>query len=152
MADDEDVLAFGDLAKELLEIFYGGGGGECFGLLNRSLVTGFGADHGGGLKGALEWARDDEIKLYVQCIEHVSKLETVLFPFLVEGTLYVEEGICSAKASASVAKNIQIHNLFTYYRRPVCGSQPGVNVWCDVGLWWWFGRIVMEDSGVWHVK
>ena len=122
MADHEDVLAVGYLAKELLEVSYGGGGGECFGLLNRRLVTGLGADHGRGLEGALEWARDDEIKLYVQCIEHVSKLETVLFPFFIEGTLYVEEGICSAKTSAGVAKNIQIHNLFTYYRRAVCGS------------------------------
>ena len=122
MADHEDVLAVGDLAKELLEISYGGRGGECFGLLNRSFVTSFGADHGRGLKGAFEWARYDEIKLYVQCIEHVSKLETVLFPFFIEGTLYVEEGICSAKTSAGVAKNIQIHNLFTYYRTAVCGS------------------------------
>ena len=122
MTDYQNVLAGGDLAKELLEVSYGGGGGECFGLLNRSLVTGFSADHRGRLKGALERARDDEIKLYVQCIEHVSKLETVLFPFFIEGTLYVEEGICSAKASAGVAKNIQIHNLFTYYRRAVCGS------------------------------
>src|ERR1700733_11982610 len=121
MADHQDVLTIGDLAKELLEVFYGGGWGEYFGLLNRSLITGFGADHGGGLKGTLEWARDDEIKLYVQCIEHISKLETVLFPFFVEGTLYVEEGICAAKTGAGVAKNIQIHNLFIYYRKAVCG-------------------------------
>ena len=122
MADHEDVLVVGDFAKELLEVFDGGRWGKCLGLLNRSLITGFGADHGGGLKGTLEWARDNEIKLYVQCIEHVSKLETVLFPFFVEGTLYVEEGICAAKASAGVAKNIQIHNLFTYYRRAVLES------------------------------
>jgi len=122
VADHEDVLAVGDLAKELLEVLYGGGGGECFGLLNRGLVTGLGADHGGGLEGALEWARDDEIKLYVQCIEHVGELEAVLFPFFVEGTPYVEERVCSTKTGAGVAKNIQIHNLFTYYRRVVCGS------------------------------
>src|ERR1700722_8209326 len=119
MADHEDVFAVRDLAKELLEVLNGSGGGECFRLLNRSFVTGLGADHGGGLEGALEWARDNEIKLYVQCIEHVSKLETMLLPFFVEGTLYVEERVCSAKTSAGVAKNIQIHNLFTYYRRAV---------------------------------
>ena len=122
MADHQHVLAVGDFAKELLEVFDGGRWGECFGLLDRSLITGFGADHGGGLERTLEWARDNEIKLYVQCIKHISKLETVLFPFFVEGSLYVEERICAAKASAGVAKNIQIHNLFTYYRRAVCGS------------------------------
>jgi len=56
MADDEDVLVVGDLAKELLEVFDGGRWGKCFGLLNRSLITGFGADHGCSLEGTLERA------------------------------------------------------------------------------------------------
>ena len=56
MADEEEVLAIGALAEELLEVFEGGFGGERGGVQDLGLVAGLGADEGGGLEAALEGA------------------------------------------------------------------------------------------------
>jgi hypothetical protein len=79
-------------------------------------------------------------------------LKAVLLTFFVEGAFYVEEGVFSTKTGAGVAKNIQIHNLFTFYRRVVSGRWPGGELAVRCGLLWWFGGIVMEDSRVWLVE
>jgi hypothetical protein len=44
----------------------------------------------------------------------VGELEAVLFAFFIEGTFGVEEWVGAPQAGAGVAKNIQIHNLFTF--------------------------------------
>lgn len=54
VADDEEVLAFGAVVEELLEVFEGRFGGEGVGVEDLRLVTGFGADERCGLKTALE--------------------------------------------------------------------------------------------------
>ena len=57
----------------------------------------------------------------VERVEHVSELEAVSFAFFVEGALGVEEWIFAWLSGAGVAKYIQIHSLFTFYRRWVFG-------------------------------
>ena len=148
MADEEEVFAVGTLAKKLLKIFESCFGGERGGVENLRFVAGLGADEGCSLKAALEGARNDEVELDVQRVEHVSELEAVLLTFLVEGAFGVEEWIRAPQAGAGVAKNIQIHNLFIFYRRCVSGwylrGECAVRCW---GLGGWFGFVV-EDSGI----
>ena len=93
VADDQQVLALGALVEELLEVFEGGVGGEGGGVQDLGFVAGLGADEGGGLEAALERARDDEVELEVQGVQHVRELEAVALAFFVEGTLGVEEWI-----------------------------------------------------------
>jgi hypothetical protein len=111
MANDKEILAVGALAEELLEVFESSFGRERGGVQNLGFVAGLGADERSGLEAALERAGDDEIELDVQCIQHVSELETVLFALFVEGAFLVEKGISTTKSGAGVAEDENIHNL-----------------------------------------
>jgi len=55
----------------------------------------------------------------------MGELKGVFLPLFIDGTFHVEERVCPAKTSTGVAKNIQIHNLFIYYRRDVRGYSWG---------------------------
>lgn len=109
MADYEDVFVAADFVEEFLEVLFGGLGGECVGEQDLGLVAGLGADEGGGLEAALEGARDDEVELYVQCIQHMREMEAVPVAFFVEGPFEIEEGIFSAFPGAGVTKNEEVH-------------------------------------------
>ncbi len=109
MAYYEEVFVAAALEEELLEVLLGGLGGEGVGEQDLGLVAGLGADEGGGLEAALEGARDDEIELYLQCIQDVREMEAVAFAVFVEGAFEVEEGIFAADACAGVAENEEIH-------------------------------------------
>jgi hypothetical protein len=87
MADYEDIFVASGFVEELLEVLLGGLGGEGIGEEDLRLVAGFGAYEGGGLEAALEGARDDEIEVYLQCIQHMCELKAVSFAFFVEGAL-----------------------------------------------------------------
>jgi len=52
----EDVFTTLALLKQLLEVAEGGFGGERVGVEDLGLVAGLGADEGGGLEAAFEWA------------------------------------------------------------------------------------------------
>jgi hypothetical protein len=114
VANDEKIFALGALVEQLLEVFEGTLGGERAGTHDRGFIAGLSADQGGGLEAALEGARDDEVELDVQGVEHVSELETVLFAFFVKGALGVEDWIGAAQTCTGVAKDIQIHSLFIF--------------------------------------
>jgi hypothetical protein len=114
VANDQKVIAAGVFAEKSLEVFEGSFGGERGGVENLGFVTGLGADQGGGLQAALERARDDEVELNVQGVEHVSELQTMLFAFLIKGALGIEHWIGTAKTGAGVSKDVQIHNLLTF--------------------------------------
>jgi hypothetical protein len=114
VADKKEVLAFGVFAKESLKVFEGGFGGKRGGVQDLGFVAGLGADERGGLEAAFEGAGDDEVELDVQRVEHVGELEAVLFAFFIEGTFGVEEWIGAPQTGAGVAKDVQIHNLFTF--------------------------------------
>src|SRR5207302_4586670 len=90
VADEEEVLTFGALAEELLEVFEGGGGGECGGVQDLGFVAGLGADQRCGLEGAFEGAGDDQVELDVERVEHVSELEAVLLACFIERAFGVE--------------------------------------------------------------
>jgi hypothetical protein len=49
----------------------------------------------------------------------MGELEAMFLTLFVEGTLGVNERIWAAQTCAGVAKNVQIHNLFTFYRMSV---------------------------------
>jgi hypothetical protein len=133
VADEEEVLAFGALAEKFLEVFEGGFGGEGGGVQDLGLVAGLGADERCGLETALKGAGDDQVELDVQRVEHMSELETVLLAFFVEWAFGVEERIFARLTGAGVAKYIQIHSLFTFYRRSVSGwwlcDESAVRCW-----------------------
>ena len=93
MADDEKVFGLVAFAQKLLKVFESGGWSEGGGGLDLGFVAGFGSDEGCGLETAFEGAGDDQVKLDVQRIEHVSELEAVLFAFFVERTFGVEQWI-----------------------------------------------------------
>jgi hypothetical protein len=119
VADEEEVLAFGALAAKLLEVYDGCVGGERGGVQDLGLIAGLSADERGGLEAAFEWAGDDKVELDVQRIEDVSELNAVLLAFFIEWAFGVEERIFARLTGAGVAKNEQIHSLFTFYRRSV---------------------------------
>jgi hypothetical protein len=114
VADNEEILAFGVFAKESLKVFEGGFGGERGGVQDLGFVASLGADERCGLEAALEGAGDDQIELDVQRIQHVSELEAVLLAFFIERAFEVEQRIGAWLAGAGVAKNVQIHSLFTF--------------------------------------
>ena len=114
MAHYEDVFVTSGFVEELLEVLLGGLGGEGVGEEDLGFVAGFGADEGGGLKAALEGARDDEIELYVQCIQHMREVEAVSFAVFIEGALEIEEGIFSAFPGAGVTKNEEVHKSLLF--------------------------------------
>ena len=105
VADDQDIFASLMVAQELLEVFEGGRRGESGGLQDGRLVTGLGADEGGGLEAALERTRDDEVELYVHCIQHLRELEAVALAFLIERALYVEHGAQATGTCTGVTKD-----------------------------------------------
>jgi len=114
MADYEDVLVASGFVEELLEVLLGGLGGEGVGEEDLGLVAGFGAYEGCGLEAALERTRDDEVELYVQCIQHMREVEAVSFAVFVEGALEVEDGTFSADAGAGVTKNEEVHKSLLF--------------------------------------
>ena len=106
VADDEDVLVGAAVAQQALELGEGGGRRKGVGDKQLLLVAGFGGDELGGLLGALEGARDNKVKVGLECIEDVGKLQALGLAVLVEGTLDVEERIGAANTGAGVAENI----------------------------------------------
>jgi hypothetical protein len=90
VADEEEVLVCGLFAKEFLEVLEDCVRCESSRLQNVCLITGLGANERGGLKATLEGARDDEVELNIQLVEHVSELEALPFAFFIERTLEVE--------------------------------------------------------------
>jgi hypothetical protein len=117
VADDEEIFAGGALAEELLEILESGVRSESRGVKDLRFVAGLGADEGGSLKAALQGTGDNEVKLDVQCIQHMGELETMLFALLVEGAFLIEERVGTAKSGAGVAEDVDIHNQLTVYPR-----------------------------------
>ena len=91
--------------KQALELGEGCGGGEGVGDEDLLLVASLGGDELGGLLGALEGARDDEIEVELEGVEDVRELEALGLAVLVEGTLEVEERIGARTAGAGVAKD-----------------------------------------------
>ncbi len=75
VADDENVFPFARLLEEVLEVGEGGFGGERFGVEDLGLVAGLGGDELGGLEGAFEGARDDEIEVDLEGVEDVGELQ-----------------------------------------------------------------------------
>jgi hypothetical protein len=114
MAYYEDVLVASGFVEKFLKILLGGFGGEGVGEQDLGLIAGFGAYERGGLEAALEGARDDEIEVYLQCIQHMREVEAVSFAVFIEGTLEVEKGIFSAFPGASVTKNEEIHKSLLF--------------------------------------
>ncbi len=106
MADDEDVLVGAAVAQQPLELGEGGGGGKRVGDEQLLLVAGLGGDELGGLLGALEGAGDDEVKVGLEGIEDVRKLQALGLAVLIEGTLDVEERIGAANTGAGVAEDV----------------------------------------------
>jgi hypothetical protein len=155
MAYYEEVFVASGFVEELLEVLLGGLGGEGVGEQDLGLVAGFGADEGGCLEAALEGARDDEIELYVQCIQHMREVEAVAFTVFVEGAFEIEEGIFSADACAGVAENEEIHKAWFYCRTGAFSvifvGQGAVKFLQDVDIAWlvlWLAGFVVEDAGV----
>ena len=105
MADDEYVLGVGALLEEVVEVLERGGRGEGVGVEDLGLIAGLGADEGGGLEAALEGAGDDQVKVDVEGVENVGKLQAVTLAFLVEGAFDVEERVSSAGSRAGVSEN-----------------------------------------------
>ena len=105
VADDQDIFAGLMFAQELLEVFEGGRRGESGGLQDGGLVAGLGTDEGGRLEAAFEWARDDEVELYVHCIQHLRELKAVALAFFIEGALYVEHGVQATGNCTGVTKD-----------------------------------------------
>ena len=111
MADEQQVLVFGALAQQLLELGKGGVGRERCGGEDGRFVAHLGADEGSGLQAALERAGDNEIEGDLHRVEHMRKLEALCLAVLVERTLAVEDGIGAADAGAGVAQDVKIHKL-----------------------------------------
>ena len=109
----------GGFAEEFLEVFEGGCRGERRCVQDLRFVAGFCADERSGLEAALEGARGNEIELDVQCVQYLRELEALLFAFFVERAFQVEYWIRASQTGAGVAKDVQIHSLFTFYRRRV---------------------------------
>ena len=114
MAYDQEVFVAAGFVEELLEVPLGGLGGEGVGEQDLGLVTGLGADEGGGLEAAFEGARDDQVELYVQCIQHMREVKAVSFAVFVEGAFEIEDGIFSADAGAGVAENEEVHKALYF--------------------------------------
>ena len=105
MAYEEEVLAFGALAEELLEVSEGGFGGERGGVKDLGFVAGLGSDEGGCLEAALEGAGDDEVELDIQCIQYVCEVEAVVFAIFIEWAFEVEVGVGAADTRTGVPKD-----------------------------------------------
>lgn len=105
MAYDEEVLVAAALVEKLLEVLQRGLGGEAIGEQNLGLVAGLGADEGGGLEATLERAGDDEIELYLQCIQYIREMEAVALAVFIQRALEIEDWIFAADACAGVAEN-----------------------------------------------
>lgn len=116
MADNEDVFLVRNGDQEILEVLEGRGRGEGFGVQNWRFVAGFGADKRSCLQAALERTGDDDVELNLQGVEDGGELEAVALAFFIKRTLLVDQGIHAAGAGACMAKNKQIHNLFTIIR------------------------------------
>jgi len=117
MSDEEDTLYLSKIPinkkKKLLKVFEGSGGRKGVRLNDLTLIACFGGDKLGGLKAALERAGQDKVELRLLIVQDGGKLEAVLLAFLIERALLVEQGIGAAGSGAGVAKNKQIHSLFT---------------------------------------
>jgi hypothetical protein len=105
VAYDENVLGGGGFAQKALELGEGGGGGEGVGDQDLLFVAGLGGYELGGLLGALERARDDEIEVELESVEDVGELQALGLAVLVDGTLEVEERIGAWTTGAGVAKD-----------------------------------------------
>ena len=116
MADDEQIFAVGVITEKFLEVLKTSLGGEGGGAEDGCFVAGLGAYEGGGLEATLEGARDDEVELYVQCIQYMRELDAVFFPFFIKGALRVKERIRAPHSGACVTQDEQIHSQFTSYR------------------------------------
>jgi hypothetical protein len=114
MADYEDVFVPAGFIEELLEVLLGGLGGEGVGEQDLWLVAGFGAYEGGRLEAAFQGARNDEVELYLQCIQYMREVEAVSFAVFIEGALEIEEGIFSAFPGAGVTKNEEVHKSLLF--------------------------------------
>jgi hypothetical protein len=112
MADYENVFVAAGFVEELLEVLLGGLGDQGVGKQDLGFIAGLGADEGGGLEAAFEGARDDEIEVYLQCIQHMREVEAVAFAVFIERALEIEDGIFSADACAGVAENEEIHKAW----------------------------------------
>ena len=106
VADDENVLRGGPVAEKALELGEGRGGSKRGGDQDFLFVAGLGSNELGGLLGALEGARDDEIEVGIEGVEDVGELQALCLAVLVEGTLDIEERIGAANTGAGVAENI----------------------------------------------
>ena len=135
MADDEKIFGVEVGLEEFLEFLEGGGGGEGVRDEDGGLVAGLGADEGGGLEGAFEGARDDDVELYLHSVQHMRELQTMTLAVFVEGTFEVEEGIEAAYASAGVAEDVKVHGQIRCYRT----MNQRWNAWCEGGKNWTLG-------------
>lgn len=118
---DHNIFAIAILMDEVLKVVQRGFGGERVGEQYLGLIASFGADEGCSLHTALEFAGDDEIELYLHCIQHISELKTMALTIFIERALDVEQRIGAAGSSAGVTKNEKIHCVFIliYRTRPL---------------------------------
>jgi len=111
MAHEQESFAAGVLGDELLkgwEVSVGREGG-------RGDDGGFEADLSGhelgGLAGALERARDDDVDLNLERSQDAGHQHALLLAFFDQSALGVEDGIFAWDARVCVAHEIEIHGV-----------------------------------------
>ena len=111
MSDDEDPITSGELVEEILECGVISAGGQSRRSDDRGLVADFGTDELGGLKRALEGAREDYVYLDIEACENTCHEKALLFAFLDEATFGVKDWIFARYASVCVAHHIDVHTV-----------------------------------------
>jgi len=130
VANDKDVFAVTKLVKKMLEFVKVGFGGKCSGEQDLRLVAGFGADERSGLHASFEIAGDDDIKLDLQRIQNMSKLQAVALSVFIERAFDIEERVGAAHSGAGMTKNKQVHGScfhFSLLSAAVFHCEGGMN-------------------------
>ena len=111
VADDEEVfVVVGTRERSFWKSLRVASGARALESRICGLVAGLGADEGGGLQAALERAGDDEVELYLQCVQYMGELEAVALAVFVEGAFERRGvGFWRAGAGAGVAEDEEIH-------------------------------------------
>lgn len=106
VSDDEDVVVVRKAGDELVKGRDVGVGVQGFGDEDFGVIAGLSADERSGLKGALERAGDDEVKLDVESVKVAADKNALLLTLPVERAFDVNEGIRAARAGTGMAKDV----------------------------------------------
>ena len=106
MSHHQHVLPVAHLMHQLQKISVDRRRSELAGMHNLRLVSGFRRYQLCGLESAFERAGDDQVEVYLQCIQHMRELKAMLLAFLVERPSDIEERIGAPNSGAGVAKDI----------------------------------------------